>query len=229
MSSIERRGWKPLRWSARIASMAPKHSDHAVVLARVRNRVDVRPGGHGGEIGFFAFPPREDVADGVLAQLQAALDAELFYDSARLQVGIGEQNAGDDRWRALGDEREVVDFALEACGIDGNRALHRKAANWLARFPPNRSSSPRSRTDSQAEHPDGGSTLLGVGRRGAARCATGAAPPAAAAPAAAPPAAAPPLDAASPASRPSMERANPSTWKLCIPTTTARYCLSLIL
>ena len=27
----------------------------------------------------------------------------------------------------------------------------------------------------------------------------------------------------------SIVRANPSTWKLCMPTTTARYCLSLIL
>ena len=77
-SSIERRGLKPSCCRTRMASSPPSTPTHAVVEAGVRNRIDVRAGCDGSEIGFAASPAREGIADGVFVHFESGFAAETF-------------------------------------------------------------------------------------------------------------------------------------------------------
>jgi len=95
-----------------------QNADYAIISACIRNGVDVGTRGDGRKVRVLAAPTREEVADGVFADVQVEVSAKALDKAAGTEIGIGEEDSGDD-WRfSLGNGGEVVDLALQAVGID---------------------------------------------------------------------------------------------------------------
>ena len=69
---------------------AAEDADGAVIHAGVWDGVGVGAGGYGGQVGFGPGPADEDVADGIVADLEAFGDRQFFQPGARAEV-VGER------------------------------------------------------------------------------------------------------------------------------------------
>jgi hypothetical protein len=92
---------------------------YTVIASSVWNGVDVGAGCNGRQVWISTWPASEDIADGVFADGKVKLGAKVFDEGAGAEVGFGEKNPRDERWRSFGDRGELVYLAPETRDIDG--------------------------------------------------------------------------------------------------------------